>query len=135
MYALGLGAALDMGWLAHLATRADLGAGTSDTVIWDAGADYLRVTEEAGAAADLCGVIYAGREPRWTGGYTYLHRKVPIYFEARPVYLAAANYLVAAKNERPPPGWRSVLNDGAYTLLRRQGDCSLPPEDWAMNLP
>jgi len=134
-YLFALGCAAQMTWVTHDMTRGELGFGGGDWVIWHSGADYLRVTEEAGAATDLCGIIYVGNEPSWTGGYSYLHRPVPIFFDMQGPHLAAANYIVGAKTDRPPTGWRSVHTDGGYALFRRDGTCTTPPRDWSMSLP
>jgi phosphatidylinositol glycan class B len=134
-YVLGLACAAQMGWVTHVMTRGWLGFGASDWVIWHSGADYFRTLGEASKADDLCGIAYVGNEPPWTGGYTYLHRAVPIFFDMAPAHLASANYIVGAKTDRPPAGWRSIHTDGGYALFRRDGACSSPPHDWTMNLP
>ena len=66
---------------------------------------------------------------------TYLHRAVPIFFDTKPVHLAAANYVVGSKTEKLPPGWRSIHTDGGNALYQRAGGCAAPPPDWTMNLP
>jgi hypothetical protein len=134
-YAFGFACAAQMAWIARAPTRGELGFGASDWVIWHSGADYFRTIQEAAAAKDLCGVIYLANEPPWSGGYTYLHRSVPIFFDTKPVHLAAANYVVGSKTEKLPPGWRSIHTDGGNALYQRAGGCSAPPRDWTMNLP
>jgi GPI mannosyltransferase 3 len=62
----------------------------------------LTAFEKVGYTADLCGLGIAG-VPLWaTGGYTYLHRDVPMYFlswqdvEKRE---ASFNYLIGADSQ------------------------------------
>jgi phosphatidylinositol glycan class B len=134
-YILGIACAAAMAWVVRAPTRGEMGFGASDWVIWHSGADYFRTIDAASAAPDLCGAIFVDNEPQWTGGYTYLNRPVPIYFDLKPAHLAAANYIVAAKTTRAPRGWRSVYTDGGDVLFRREGSCAPPPRDWTMNLP
>jgi GPI mannosyltransferase 3 len=134
-YALGLLCCVQMGWIAHVATRGDLGLGASDWPTWHSGEDYFRTTEDAARTPDLCGVVYVGNEPEWTGGYSYLHRKVPIFFDVRPEHLAAANAVVGSPLERLPPGWRRVSATGKYALWERAGVCAPISTDWTMTLP
>lgn len=134
-YALGLACAAQMVTIAWTPTRGELGFGTSDWVIWHSGEDYFRTVQEAAKAPDLCGIILVGNEPRWTGGYSYLHRAVPLFFDLRADHLAGANYLVGAKPEKLPAPWASTYSNGKYALYRREGGCDAPPRDWTMNLP
>jgi hypothetical protein len=134
-YAFGLACAAQMGWITHEPTRGQLGSAPSDGVVWHSGEDYFRAIQEAARAPDLCGVVYAGNDPRWTAGYTYLHRSVPLFFDTHPEHLAAANFVVGAKGEKLPAGWTSAYTNGKYALYRRAGMCNPPPRDWTMNLP
>jgi hypothetical protein len=134
-YVFGLACAAQMAWIARAPTRGELGFGASDWVIWHSGADYFRTIQRAASETDLCGVVFLANEPAWSGGYTYLNRSVPIFFDAKPPHLAAANYVVGSKTEKLPPGWRSIFTDGGNALYQRAGGCSEPPQDWTMNLP
>jgi phosphatidylinositol glycan class B len=85
----------------------------------------------AGQESDLCGVLVAGVSSLvWTGGYTYLHRDVPIL--ATNVDAAQlvpfANYVIMPSRFPPPPGFAPVDDVRDWTLLRRQGGCQPVPQ-------
>ena len=134
-YAGGVVMAAQMAWTTHAPTRADLGYGAADVVTWHSGEDYMLVTEEAAKTPDLCGIIYTGNDPGWTGGYSFLHRKIPIFFDLHADHLAAANAVVAGVGDKVPSGWRRVSTNGKYALWERQGACAAAPKDWSMVLP
>ncbi len=86
---------------------------------------------EAGQHNDLCGIIMVGTPLISTGGYTYLHKNVPILsmFD-----LSATNYAAYPEGYPPPPGYRVVatfpaksLSAKTYYLLKRDGGCTPPP--------
>ena len=115
-------------------TLGDLGYGDDDEVVWHANEDYYRATLAAAAAPDLCGVSYIDSARAWTGGYTYLHRSVPIFFDAEPRNLAAANYLVGAVDTKLPAAWRRVSVHGKFALYHRDGGCGPTPPDWTLDM-
>ena len=63
------------------------------------------------------------------GGYSYLHKNVPIlqfaYGDVRQ-----ANYYAAPRLTPPPPGWRLVAGFPDYVLFKRDGTCD--PAPWFM---
>jgi GPI mannosyltransferase 3 len=134
-YVLGILCALQMGFLTQTVTRGQLGQGASDLVIWHSGEDYFQAVAEASKAPDLCGAVLTGNDPAWTGGYSFLHRPAPIYFDTHAEHLASANFVVGAPTERLPPGWSRTYLNGRYALWRRSGGCDTPPHGWNMNLP
>ena len=134
-YALGFLCAGQMAWIARAPTRGDLGYGGSDWVTWHSGEDYFQATEEAAKDPGLCGLIYGENEPPWTGGYTFLHRNVPIFYDTKADRLAAANAVIGVPTSNLPKGWVRGLVVGKYALWRRPGGCSSVPKDWKMVLP
>lgn len=134
-FAAGLmGLALALPWVvkAHALTFTDIGQamnpyrwdGPRESSAWGAYAEINGLLDQAGRQADLCGVAVPERNGYWTGGYTYLHRPVPLLWHAGPRDLAAANYVVAAPEipfrddrYRPVAQWRD------FKLLRRDGPC------------
>lgn len=134
-YALGIGCSLQMAWITHAVTRGQLGYGSSDWVIWHSGEDYFHAVQEAAKTPDLCGIALVANDPPWTGGYTYLHRAVPLFFDTHAEHLGAANVVVGAPNERLPSVWSRGATFGKYALWRRAGACAMPPHDWTMSLP
>jgi hypothetical protein len=73
----------------------------------------------------------AGVDWYYMGGYTYLHRDVPLYRDSARRELASANYLIAHRGEAVDPAYRPVDQDEDFTLLRRDGGCSLPPPGYS----
>ena len=64
-------------------------------------------------------------QPWWTGGYTYLHRPVPIYFNLN--HRESANYLIGNQDRIPPPGFSKIYENGKYALFHRPGTCVPDP--------
>jgi hypothetical protein len=85
----------------------------------------------AGQAGDLCGVLVAGVPSLvWTGGYTYLHRDVPLLatdVDAAQL-LPFANYVIMPSRFPAPPGFAPVDDAREWRLLRRQGSCQPAPQ-------
>jgi hypothetical protein len=105
----------------------ELGAGS----VWHPleGANLL--LRRAGQESDLCGVLVAGVSSLvWTGGYTYLHRDVPILAttEDATQLLPFANYVVMESRFPAPPGFTPVADAREWTLIRRQGGCQVHPQ-------
>ncbi|MBW3667642.1 MAG: hypothetical protein KY443_00395 [Actinobacteria bacterium] len=75
--------------------------------------------------ADLCGLRVASLEREWTGGYTYLHRDVPVYdkFAAPAEYEGRYNYLIGEYTAGDPG---IVAVDGGLALQRVGGACAPP---------
>lgn len=103
--------------------------------VWHADEDVNLVLLDAGRRTDLCGLIVTGIHPAWMGGYTYLHRDVPMYFRGGPEELAGSNYVVGRKGTRMPEGWSEVSGSGSFSLFRRDGGCAPRPAGWKPLLP
>jgi phosphatidylinositol glycan class B len=132
LFAIVCGA--QMLWHLRAPTLGDLGYGSDDQVVWHANEDYYRATLQAAAAPDLCGVAYLNSARAWTGGYTYLHRDVPVFFDSEPRNLAAANYAVGGVDEKLPPVWKKLKTLGTVALWRRDGACGPVPADWTLDV-
>ena len=134
--ALGLGMAALFALRAPGVTFADIGqpmdspefGGPTSRLVWGAFGERNRLFEQAGKHADLCGLAAPAVSPYWTGGYTYLHRRVPLVWTASPGELAAANYVLLGPGQRLGDLRYDVVNvAGSYLLLRREGSCQRPP--------
>lgn len=132
--AVGLGASLLMLQSASSATLSSIGqpVGSEDgkESVWHRLEGVNLSLQLAGREPDLCGVLVAGVSSLvWTGGYTYLHRDVPIL--ATDVDAAQlvpfANYVIMPARFPPPPGFAPVGDVREWALLRRQGDCQPAP--------
>ncbi len=109
---------------------------------------------EAGKHDDLCGIVTLGTPLISAGGYTYLHKDVPMLGSLSHADIAATNYIAAPRLTVPPPGYSLVRGfsfnvpvfartdgkkmpppDYDYVLFRREGTCSAPPAWWTPNFP
>jgi hypothetical protein len=135
--AVGLGTALAfvMAWRSSQLTFEDLGqpmdadldASAGPPSAWHAFEGVNRLLARAGRQSDLCGLATAGVNAFWTGGYTYLHRRVPLLWQAGASELAAANYLIVAPPvDLRPPGYGPIDQERGYRLLKRAGTCRPP---------
>jgi GPI mannosyltransferase 3 len=128
-------AGAQMLWLLRAPTLADMGYGTygpTDHVVWHANEDYYRATLDAAEAPDLCGITYVDTARAWTGGYTFLHRDVPVFFDLDPHDMPSVNYVISLKEQRLPPTYRKVSEHGKFALSKRDGTCAPPPPDWTL---
>lgn len=87
---------------------------------------------EAGERADTCGVLMLGARAAFTGGYSYLHRRVPLFYRFQACDDAgAANYIIAALgNSNVPPEYELAKRADGYGLYRRNGACGSAPDDF-----
>jgi 4-amino-4-deoxy-L-arabinose transferase-like glycosyltransferase len=120
-----------LGWRAARLTHADMGqreaAVPVSASIWEGAGEINVLLSRAGRRDDLCGVLVAAKDWRWTGAYSYLHRDVPLRFDRGVDSLQAANYAVAPveRHGGMPPEWRAVLREGDWALYQRAGRCDV----------
>jgi phosphatidylinositol glycan class B len=132
-----LTAALCVGFVntARGESYADLGqyVGTSRALgsPWHTEEEPNLLLAEAGGRADACGVLVLGQRAAFTGGYSYLHRRIPLLYRFQTCDEGkAVNYVIAANgNPNVPPGFKSVKASGNYSLYHRDGSCGPPPDD------
>lgn len=102
--------------------------GPTSKLVWGAFGERNRLLEQAARHADLCGLAAPAMNPYWTGGYTYLHRRVPMLWGASWREMAAANYAIVGPGLKlGDPRYRGIAQDGPYVLMRRDGACLPPP--------
>lgn len=92
--------------------------------VWgfESGVNYL--LSQAGEQADVCGVAAVGTRAAFTGGYSYLHRDVPLFYQAELCGLAAhANYVLTPQGASAPPGFERLHSRGGFSLFHRAGTC------------
>jgi phosphatidylinositol glycan class B len=120
---------------ARSVTFADIGqlmdaygyGGPTSSLVWRAFDERNRLFEQAGTHADICGLAAPTMNPYWTGGYSYLHRPVPILWTGGRADFDAANYVLLGPGQRMnDPRYRSLSKEGAYVLYRRDGACKKP---------
>jgi GPI mannosyltransferase 3 len=82
---------------------------------------------------DLCGLKLETANRIWTGGYTYLHRPVPLYSDSGPPRESGLfNYVIASTNRRR--GGEVVQADGDVVLLRVSDKPCLPDREYQWRL-
>ncbi len=98
--------------------------------VWRFGQDPTILLARAGERPDLCGVLTLGLRAGFTGGYSYLHREVPLLYRHQLCDdQKSANYLIAAATANVPAEFTRVDQSGETALFRRPGKCS-PPEHY-----
>lgn len=107
-------------------------------VVWHWNEPLNRLLWDVGQREDLCGLAFVGYVPAWTGGYAYLHRRVPLtnlaldpLLERQAVGAAGqwTNYVIAPEGITMPSDYRQVRAIDGARLLRRSGECApLPVE-------
>ncbi len=121
-------AALAMALRARAETFDDMGQNfgghsSGDRSVWHAGEDINRLLWTVGVQPDSCGVIIIGSEAAWTGGYTYLHKRIPIRWDVNPLLTPVANYVIAPRATRTLAGYAVARREREFWLYRRDGGC------------
>jgi hypothetical protein len=118
--------------LFHL-TYADMGQYTgtprASLSVWKTEEEASLLLVDAGKRPDVCGVTVLGARAAFTGGYTYLHREVPLSYESELCSIAPSNYVIAptVPGTRPlPSSYRLQVERGPWGLFRRDGACRMP---------
>jgi GPI mannosyltransferase 3 len=102
--------------------------GPTSRLVWRAFDERNRLLKQAGSHADICGLAAPTMNAYWTGGYTYLHRPVPIVWSGTRRDFDVANYVLMSPGQKmDDPRYRSLAQEGAYVLYRREGACIAPP--------
>ena len=124
-----------LGWQSARVTFADIGqlmdayrfGGPTSNLVWQAYGERNRLFNQAGAHEDICGLAAPAMNPYWTGGYTYLHRPVPILWNGGRHDFDSANYALMGPGQRMMDARFHVLaTEGEYILFRREGACARP---------
>jgi phosphatidylinositol glycan class B len=100
---------------------------------WGYQAQATLLLSQLGQMSDLCGVILPKMDWGFAGGYTYLHRDVPLFRNFAQTATSGANYAVAVHGTQVPNGFEVVETRGEFELYRRSGECVAPPEGYSRN--
>jgi hypothetical protein len=132
--AVGLGSAVlasnltfgDIGQYEH--TRPQVSA-------YDDSGSINRLLEAAGQQQDVCGLkIEAPAHLAWTGGYSYFHRRVPLYWFQGPERSSGLfNYVITA--QQLAFGGQQVAQDEGFVLLRLPVTACTPDPGYSWRLP
>ena len=114
-------------------TFADVGEyeGVRDGVsAFDDWGDANRLLEKAGKLPDLCGLKVEAVHLAWTGGYSFFHRRAPLYHARGPARGSGLfNYVIAW---RGAPG-QLIASDRNVELRKIAGSCRPDPSySWAL---
>jgi GPI mannosyltransferase 3 len=101
---------------------------------WDDLGPLNRLLLLAGQQPDLCGLKVEASHLAWTGGYSYLHRDVPLYPHTGPDRGAGVyNYVLTS------PGASGsgtvVAAEGPFALVRLRPPPCRPDPTWSSRLP
>lgn len=105
------------------------------TSAYDMSGPVNRLLLAAHDAPDLCGLRIEVTHLAWTGGFTYLHREVPLYgaTQGPPRTSAIYNYVITVP--RAANGAEVVATDGPFVLARLfSGPCQ-PNPNYSWKLP
>ena len=100
--------------------------------VWKSEEETSLLLAAAGAQPDLCGVAVLGARAAFTGGYTYLHRDVPLIYEGELCSAGPVNYAISPVARGPhllPNSYKLTAQRGAWGLYRREGSCRADPDD------
>ncbi len=102
--------------------------------------DILNIQMALSETNGVCGIGLIGIGEVWTGGYTYLHKDIPMFsipfqeIKSKNV-LASVNWIVAPKDIGPFPGFEGHRQWGSLNTWSRSGGCSSPPGFYSRILP
>jgi len=97
--------------------------------IWKTEEEPTLLLAEAGQDPSLCGVAVLQARAGFTGGYTYLHRDVPLMYQSELCDAGAVNYVIRstqASGPALPASYELQATRGAWGLYRRDGLCRAP---------
>ena len=94
---------------------------------WHSEEDANFILWGASVKKDVCGMILTGANPIATGGFSYLHHDVPLFYWTGGGALRMANYFGGLGTQPPGPEWRLLYTHGPMSLFHRDGGCDLAP--------
>lgn len=123
----------------------DRGITQTQASVWNYSQGFNRMLSHAGQQPETCGVAILSRIPDhsiiFLGGYSYLHRDVPLFnvyadeMTAGNPNLAGANVLLSQAGEKVPPEFRPVELSHGVQMYVRNGPCGAPPVGYTTHFP
>lgn len=132
MVVLGLALVLGVSTLSSL-TMGDVGSygERPASSAWDDFGNVNRLLRRAGEERALCGLLNQVVHPAWSGGYTYLHKNVPLYgVRISPPSNRAFNYVIAGAGS----GGQEIAREGNIALIKISEGCE-PDQSYTWKLP
>ena len=112
---------------AHL-TYGDTGLGAGESHrIFGAMESVNIAMSKVGRRRDACGIIVKTNDIVSQGGYTYLHRDIPLLYDDNGETRKVANYVVARRDLLVGQAYQLVRHVGDVVIYRRPGGCERPP--------
>lgn len=99
---------------------------TPDEAAFDDGGPQTRLMRAAGRQREVCGLELLDREVDSSGGYTALHRALPLFDASHPPANAASVNAVIGK--RGTSEGRELAVDGEYALMLLREGCAPAPD-------
>jgi hypothetical protein len=125
--ASALGVTTAFAWQLRHLTYEEMGqySGTerASLSVWRSEQEPTLLLADAGQRRDICGLEVVGSRAAFTGGYTYLHRDVPLIYASEICDSAPANYLIGPIGRVLPSAYRLEHQRGSWGLFRRDGEC------------
>jgi phosphatidylinositol glycan class B len=110
---------------------ADLGYLGNTRSAWVIDESTPRLLSLAGTLPQVCGVALVRPTLTWSGGYSYLHRDVPLATVRKTPaprnYRSWANVILARASAALPAGYHEITRMDGTVLAQRAGGCAEPP--------
>jgi hypothetical protein len=110
---------------------ADLGYRNDTRSAWVIDDATPRLLSRAGTLPQVCGVALVRPAVTWSGGYSYLHRQVPLATVRQhpdpSTYRSWANVILARAGKPLPAGYQEITQLSGTVLAQRAGGCAAPP--------
>jgi hypothetical protein len=105
-----------------------VGRDISASSVWSTGEGVNRALADVGRQRDVCGVAVIGVRADATGGYSYLHRRVPLLYDDGSCVSEWVNYAIVAEEAAAPSGgFERVSSERGFAIYRRPGSCQPVP--------
>lgn len=101
---------------------------------WDDQGAVNRLLETAGRRDDVCGLKVEAVHLAWTGGYSYFHRKVPLYPHTGPARGTGQFSHVITRTGNEGAG-TTVAQDGPLSLVKLPVTGCVPDPGYSWRLP
>jgi GPI mannosyltransferase 3 len=128
--------ALVFGVAANRATFGSFGetrAWTAKQSVWYNLDGYNRLLSRVGTGRFICGLAVTPINVIWFGGYSYLHRDIPMFYIDPNALVttgkvpSGANAVLMDERIASPPGFRRIATSRGVVLVMRSGTCGKPP--------
>jgi hypothetical protein len=109
--------------------------------VWHNLDGYNRLLSRVGTERSICGLAVTPNNVIWLGGYSYLHRDIPMFFIDPNALVstgqvpAGANAVLMDKRIPIPTGFHAISTSRDAVLVARSGTCGKPPATYTRIFP